>query len=51
MWLFLIFKMLSCVFCFPCKLFSVSEMTVKTKMERFLILGTKSGKNKKYGLK
>ena len=47
MWLFLIFKMLSCVLCLPRKLFSVSEMMVGTKMERFLILGTKSGKNKK----
>ena len=51
MWLFLIFKMLSCVFCLPRRLFSVCEMMVGTKMERFFILGTKSGKNKKYGPK
>ena len=47
MWFFLIFKMLSCVSRLPRKLFSVSEMMVGTKMKRFLILGTKSGKNKK----
>ena len=47
MWLFLIFKMLSCVFRLPRKLFSVSEMMVGTKMEQFLIFRTKSGKNKK----
>ena len=47
MWFFLIFKMLSGVFCLLRRLFSVSEMMVGTKMERFFILETKSGKNKK----
>ena len=35
----------------PRRLFFVSEMTVGTKMERFFILGTKSGKNKIQGPK
>ena len=31
--------------------FSVSDVTTGTKMEAFSIIGTKSGKNKTYGLK
>ena len=45
-WIFLIFKMLTCTFRLPHRLFSVREMTVGIKMERFFILGTKSGKKK-----
>ena len=46
MWLFLIFKMLTSALCLPHRLFSISEMTVMTKMEWFFILGTKNGKKK-----
>ena len=46
-WIFLIFKMLTCVFPLPCKLFSVSGIIVGTKMEQFFILENKSGKKKK----
>ena len=34
-------------FVLPRRLFSISETIVGTKMERFLILGTKCGKKKK----
>jgi len=51
MWLFLIFKMLTCVLHLSCRLFSVSEIMIGIKMERFLILGTKSSKKKKVGTK
>ena len=50
MWLFLIFKMLTCALRLPHRLFSISEITVMTKMEWFFILGTKNGK-KKVGIK
>ena len=44
---FLIFKMLSCVFPLPRRLFFINEIMVRAKMKQFFILGTKRGKNKK----
>ena len=46
MMIFLIFKMLTCTFHLPHRLFSVSEMIVVIKMEWFLILRTTNGKKK-----
>ena len=39
MWLFLIFKMLTCTFRLSHRLFSVSEITVGSKMEQFFNFG------------
>ena len=43
------FQCANSALCLPRKLFSISEMTIRAKMELFLILGTKSSENKIQG--